>query len=137
MPVYHAPDPVPQGSFRLLGGRNACITQSSSQNNALLAEYVPTNTLHMHPDAAAKLGLNNGDWVEVRGNNNQERLALEFNPGMRLDCVYMHSGFGGLSPGMSRQYQNGASFVALVPDAPDQLSGNSAHFVGIVQVAKA
>lgn len=136
LPVYRRPGVEPE-AFRLVAGRNALITQTSSQNNALLAEFVPTNTLQIHPVAAGKLGIQDGDMVEVTGNSVRERLRAQLDEGIRPDTVYMHSGFGSLSPGLSRVYKNGACIAALMHDAQDAISGNAAHHESFVTVAKA
>lgn len=138
LPVYRRPHTEP--GLRLVAGRTALLTQTSSQNNALLHELVPTNTLHIHPDAAGKLGISDGDLVEVHGNDSVQRLKAEFNYGIREDTVYMHSGFGSLSSGLSNVYRNGANIAALMHDAADEISGNAAHhesFVTVTKVGKA
>ncbi len=134
LPVYKRPE-TPPDAFRLVAGRNALITQTSSQNNSLLREFVPTNTLQIHPDAAGKLGIQDGQWVEVRGNNAAQRLKARLDYGIRPDTVYMHSGFGALSTGLPHLHNNGACIVALRPDIYDEISGNAAHHMGFVTVA--
>ncbi|MDR0239020.1 MAG: molybdopterin-dependent oxidoreductase, partial [Deltaproteobacteria bacterium] len=134
LPAYARPK---QGEgFRLIVGRTALITQASSQNNAILAAYVPTNTLDINPGAAAALGIQDGDLVEVSSAVGKGRLRARLDPGIEAGCVYMHSGFGALSPRLSLQHNNGVCIAALMEDAMDAVSGNAAHHETFVRVKK-
>lgn len=135
LPVYKRHS-LPEGQLRLVLGRTALLTQTSSQNNALLHEMVPTNTLHIHPDTAMRLGVEDGAPVTVQGPDESQTLNASWNQGMERNTVYMHSGFGSLSPGLSLVYKNGACIVALMPDSYDELSGNAAHQAGSVTVRR-
>ena len=134
LPVYT--DPKQGEGFRLIMGRTALVTQSSSQNNALLAQYVPTNTLDIHPEPAALLGIAEGDRVEVKSAAGSVTLKAHLDPGMEKGSVFMLTGFGALSTGLSRLHGNGACIVALLEDAHDRISGNAAHHETFVQVKK-
>lgn len=137
LPDYR-PHPLPdKDALRLVLGRNACITQTSSQNNALLHEFVPTNTLDIHPETAARLGIKNGEKVLVQGPVESQTLNARYTTGMEANTVYMHSGFGSLSPGLSLVYKNGASIVALMSDSFDEISGNAVHQQSFVRVTPA
>ncbi|MDR2670010.1 MAG: molybdopterin-dependent oxidoreductase [Desulfovibrio sp.] len=126
LPVYTPPAAVPADSFVLVAGRTACITQTQSQNNRLLAEFAGTNTLWIHPAAAARLGIGNGDEVTVRSSVGTEHLRAELTKGIRPDTVYMHSGFGALASGPGLAAGTGASIAALFESAYDALCGNAA-----------
>ena len=68
--VYHPSSPMkapipPKGQFRLTFGRCGVHTQGHTVNNSLLFEQVPENTLWINTDAGSKLGLSDGDMVEV------------------------------------------------------------------------
>ncbi len=138
LPEYKRPK---QGEgFRLIAGRTALTTQASSQNNAILAVYVPTNTLDINPLAAEELGIKDDDMVEVSSIAGKARLRARLDPGIERGCVHMLTGFGTLSPQMSLTYKNGACIAALMEDAMDSISGNAAHhetFVTVKKVGKA
>lgn len=126
MPTY---TPVPQAeknNFTLVAGRNACITQTQSQNNSLLYELVPSNTVWIHPEAAKSLGIDDNDEVVVTSAVSNQTLRAKVYSGIRPDTVYMHSGFGGISPGQSLVKDNGASISELFISAYDDISGNAA-----------
>jgi thiosulfate reductase/polysulfide reductase chain A len=134
LPVYTPPKQ--EEGFRLIVGRVALTTQASSQNNPILAAYVPTNVLDIHPDAAGKLGIRDGDLVEVGSSVGTARLRAHLDPGIEKGCVHMLTGFGALSTGLSLQHNNGACIVALMRDAMDSISGNAAHHETFVWVKK-
>ena len=136
MPVYKSPSPVPEGKFRLVVGRTALITQSSSQNNKLLCQFVPDNDLWMNPEAAQKLNLKNGDRVLVKSPAGQQSIRLLVTNRTRPDTVYMHTGFGVLSPNLSNIYGKGASIAEVLEDGMDELTGNMAMHETMVTVAR-
>ncbi|MEW6188458.1 MAG: molybdopterin-dependent oxidoreductase [Thermodesulfobacteriota bacterium] len=136
LPVYRPPQNVPQGKFRLVVGRNAYITQGSSTNNALLSELVPENEVWVHPKPARSLGITSGELVEVSSPVGKGRLKARVTAEIRPDTVYMDSGFGMLSKGLSRVYQKGASIVEILEDHNDTISGNMAMHETFVMVRK-
>ena len=136
LPVYRAPKEIPEGKFRVVVGRNAYITQGSSTNNALLAELVPENELWLHPRPARRLSIGQGDLVEVASLVGKARLKVRITEEIRPDTVYMDSGFGVLSKGLSRVYGKGASIVEILEDRNDIISGNMAMHETFVTVRK-
>jgi thiosulfate reductase/polysulfide reductase chain A len=136
LPVYKPPKEVPGGKFRLVVGRNAYITQGSSTNNALLAELVPENEMWLHPQAARNLGIGPGDRAEVESAVGRVRLKVRITEDIRTDTVYMDSGFGVLSKGLSNVYGKGASIVDVLEDRNDKISGNMAMHETFVAVRK-
>ena len=117
-------------------GRNAYITQGSSTNNALLAELVPENELWLHPKPARNLAIASGDVVEVTSAVGKGRLKVRVTEEIRPDTVYMDSGFGVLSKGLSNVYGKGASIVEILEDHNDTISGNMAMHETFVTIRK-
>jgi thiosulfate reductase/polysulfide reductase chain A len=136
LPVYQAPKPRPLNRFRLVVGRNAYFTHCTTQNNALLNELMPENTLWLNSKAAGKLGLKDGDRVEVTSPAGRGELAVSLKNGIREDTVYMLSGFGPMSPGLSRIYGKGACIAELIEDHVDELSGNMAMHETFIQITR-
>jgi thiosulfate reductase/polysulfide reductase chain A len=136
MPVYTAPAKVPNNQFRLVVGRNAYFTHGSTQNNALLHELMPENTLWLHPDAAKALGIADGELVEVASSVGRGELKASLTKGIRTDTVYMLTGFGAISPGLTRIHNVGASISALLDDKVDAISGNAALHTTFVTVTR-
>ncbi|MGM0425372.1 MAG: molybdopterin-containing oxidoreductase family protein [Thermodesulfobacteriota bacterium] len=135
MPVYKRPSQPGEEEFRLVLGRTAFFTHSNT-NNELLTEFMQENTLHMHPEPAKELGLQDGDLVEVQSSSSKGRLKLELKDGIQKQTVYMATGFGSLSPRMSRVYEKGASITEVMEDYYDQITGNMAMHETLVKVRK-
>ncbi|MGX7948830.1 molybdopterin-dependent oxidoreductase [Oleidesulfovibrio alaskensis] len=135
MPVYTPPAAAPQGRFRLIIGRNACVTHGSTNNNALIHELVPENTLWIHPQSATPLGIRDGDMVEVSSPAGKGTIKAEVTERIRPDCVYMLTGFGTISDGLSRIKGVGASIAALLEGHYDSVSGNAAMHETFVSVS--
>ncbi|UCE84022.1 MAG: molybdopterin-dependent oxidoreductase [Deltaproteobacteria bacterium] len=136
MPVYKSPRKVPSGRFRMVVGRNAYFTHCTTQNNALLHELMPENSLWIHPKAAAGLGIKEGDLVEVSSAVGRGELKASLKDGIREDTVYMASGFGVLSKGLTNIYGKGACMAEILEDFSDELSGNMAMHETFVKVAR-
>jgi len=118
-------------------GRNALVTQGSTTNNALLHELMPSNSLWMHPDAAARLGLSDGMEVRVKSAVGEGTLALKVTEAIREDTVYTDTGFGSISKGLSNVYGNGLAIAAVLESRVDAVTGNAAMHETFVTVTKA
>ncbi len=136
MPIYRPPQQVPESQFRIVVGRNAYITQGSSTNNVLLQELVPENALWIHPKPAGRMGIKQGDRVEVKSTVGKGILKAHVTKETRPDTVYMDSGFGVLSKGLSSIYGKGACIVDILDDKNDEISGNMAMHETLVTVRK-
>ena len=136
MPVYRPPREIPKDHFRIVVGRNAYITQGSSTNNALLSELMPENSLWIHPEAAKKLGISQGDLVEVSSTAGKGKLNARITEEIRKDTVYMDSGFGVLSKGLKNAYGKGACISEILEDYNDEISGNMAMHETMVSVKR-
>lgn len=138
LPVYAAPKQSPDAArkFRLVAGRSACVTQASSTNNALLSEFEPVNTLWLNEESARELGVKQGDLVQVESPVGKGELRALVTPKIRKDTVYMLSGFGTISGGLSHTTGVGASIVELMESRFDAICGNSAIHETFVSVKK-
>ena len=138
LPVYQPPKASADAGrkFRLVAGRSACVTQASSTNNALLSEFEPENTLWLNEASAKELGIRQGDVVLVESQVGKGELKALVTPKIRPDTVYMLSGFGAISGGLSRIKGKGASIVELMESRFDAICGNSAIHETFVSVKK-
>jgi thiosulfate reductase/polysulfide reductase chain A len=136
MPIYRPPQSVPPNHFRIVVGRNAYITQSASTNNTLLWELERENFLWIHPDPAQQLGIRHGDPVEVKSPAGTGRLKARVTEATRPDTVYMDTGYGVISKGLSKIYGKGACIAEVLEDHADEISGNMAMHETIVSVRK-
>ncbi len=136
MPVYKRPKKIPSGRFQLVVGRSAAITQGSTTNNKLLRELVSENELWLHPDSAEKLGIRNGDRVLVSSVVGKQKIRARLTREIRKDTVYMDTGFGVLSKGLTSVFGSGACIAELLEDRFDYISGNMAMHETLVSVRK-
>ncbi|MBG0791036.1 MAG: molybdopterin-dependent oxidoreductase [Desulfovibrionaceae bacterium] len=136
MPVYTEPARTPANQFRLVVGRDALTTQSSTANNSLLREFEPSNTLWLNTRAAEGLGIRDGEKVEVSSSVGRQELAAEVTDRIRPDTVYMLSGFNTLSSMQTRSHNNGASINELLEDDYDAVTGNAAMHTTFVTVTR-
>ncbi|MGD8833537.1 MAG: molybdopterin-dependent oxidoreductase [Desulfobacteraceae bacterium] len=136
MPVYTPPKIAPPGHFRIVVGRNAYITQSASTNNSLLWELEKENTLWIHPRPAKRLGIVHNDMVEVKSTAGKGRLKARVTTDTRPDTVYMDTGFGVISKGLTHIFGKGACIAEVLEDRADEISGNMAMHETFVAVKK-
>jgi len=136
LPVYKRPQKRPRGQFRLVVGRNAYNTQGSTTNNALLRQLVPENKLWLHPDPAKRLGIKPDDQVWVTSLVGKEKIKVRITKETREDTVYMDTGFGVLSQGLSGIYGKGACIAEILEDKNDAISGNMAMHETFVKIRK-
>jgi thiosulfate reductase/polysulfide reductase chain A len=136
MPVYRPPKTAPPDHFRMVVGRNAYITQSASTNNSLLWELEKENTLWIHPRPARRLGIAHNDRVEVSSRAGKGRLKARVTRDTRPDTVYMDTGYGVISKGLSNIFGKGACIAEVLEDRADKISGNMAMHETFVAIRK-
>jgi len=136
LPVYKSPKAVPEDQFRIVVGRNAYITQSSSTNNSLLWELEKENTLWIHPKSASALGLKDMEEVQVKSSAGEVTIKAKITKEIRPDTVYMNTGFGVLSKGLTNIFGRGACIAEVLEDKADKISGNMAMHETFVTISK-
>jgi thiosulfate reductase/polysulfide reductase chain A len=137
VPVWQEPLAPPTDQFYLLTGKVALHTQFGTQNNKLLADLFPENTLWIHPKAAAERDIKHGDWVYVESTAGKIKIKANVTEAIRPDCTYMTPGFGHLSKGNRVSYAKGASDSDLHLTFTDPVSGGQALSQTFVTVRKA
>jgi thiosulfate reductase / polysulfide reductase chain A len=136
-PSWQEPPAPAADQFYLLTGKVAQHSQFFTQNNALLRERFPTNSVWIHPTVASARGIQNGDDVFVESTAGKVRIPAKVTEGIRPDCVYMTPGFGHLSKGTRTAYAVGASDSDLHLTVTDPVSGGQALSQTFVTVRKA
>jgi thiosulfate reductase/polysulfide reductase chain A len=122
-----AVSPVPESQFRLMVGRCAVHTHVSTQNNLYLSELVPENELWINTKAAAALGIQDSQYVEVSsplGTNGT--IKAKVTDWIHPEAVFMLHGFGKTVPAQSRCFQKGASDAMLQENISDKAGGSPA-----------
>ncbi|HSQ16754.1 MAG TPA: molybdopterin-dependent oxidoreductase [Anaerolineales bacterium] len=136
-PTWEEP-PVPaENEFYLLTGKVAQHTQFGTQNNQLLHKYSDEPRLWMNASTAARLGLRDGEWINVSSKVGQAHCILLATEAIRPDCVYLTPGYGHVSKGLTTAFGIGASDSALHETYTDPISGSQALTQTFVTVRRA
>jgi len=129
-----------QGEFRLLFGRMAVHTHVQTHNNKYLNEIVPENELWINDKVATKLGIKDGDWVEVSSGDYTGKIKAKVTPFIHPEAVFMYRGFENEVPLKSRSYGKGLNEGRLLKGAFEKMAHGShtgALFECFVKVKKA
>jgi Anaerobic dehydrogenases, typically selenocysteine-containing len=137
LPVYEPVEEPPPGYFRLLYGRHPLHTFGKTQNNPWLAEVYPENEVWVNDEAAAALGLKNGDLVLLENQDGVRSgpVRVRATPRIRKDAVYLVHGFGHRGSRLSRAEGRGASDNLLITRYRlDPISGGAGMRVNFVRL---
>jgi thiosulfate reductase/polysulfide reductase chain A len=107
LPAYAAPTAPPPGSFRLLFGRTGYQAHGQHQNNPILCDLLDVNRLWIHPVAANRLGIKDGDLVMVANGDQQGKIAAYVTDRIHPEAVFMLHGFGTDVPAKKRSFGKG------------------------------
>jgi thiosulfate reductase/polysulfide reductase chain A len=139
MPAWHESydfKPSP-GKYRLLTGRYVTVTQTSTANNAMLAEFMRTNHLWINDKEAKKLGVKQGTMVRVKSSVGE--VVLPAYPTNRIApyVVFFAHGFGMENEGLTIANHRGASDNVLIEDRMEKIYGCAAmHETDVVVEAE-
>jgi thiosulfate reductase/polysulfide reductase chain A len=118
-------------------GRNAVHTHVATQNNPYLNELVPENVLWINAEEAAKLGITNGQFVEVSSDHGFGKIKVLVTDFIHPEAVFMLHGFGRKVPATTRCYGKGASDTALQGNVTDMIGGSPGLHETFVKVRPA
>ena len=111
---YQSPEKPAKGQFRLVFGRSPLHAHSHTINNPLLHELMPDNTLWINRRQASKLGVNEGDWVDVITDGATGTIQAHVTDFIHPEAVYMVHGFGRQVPLQTRAYHAGIADQKLM-----------------------
>jgi thiosulfate reductase/polysulfide reductase chain A len=137
---FDPPPPLEPGQFRLIFGRPAVHAHAQTQNNPLLHELCPENSLWLHPQPAAALGLKDGDLVEVSSGETTVKGRLAITPWINPQAGFMLHGFGHSVPWQTRSYHRGMADQRLMTGALtsyDPVGGGNNLTESVISVRKA
>ena len=137
---YVTPKKPAEGFFRLTFGRTAVHAHAQSQNNPYLNEIVPENTLWINTDEAVKLGIKNGDMVEVSAEGYSGNIRAYVTPYIHPEAVFMLHGFGNEVPLKTRSFKKGlrdTKFQKGLLETVDPVGGGVAYLECMIGVKKA
>jgi len=123
-PKYEPIPAPPEGSFRLTVGRCAVHTHVSTQNNPYLNELVPENVLWINREEAEKLGISDGQYVEITSDQGFGKIKAFVTDFIHPEAVFMLHGFGRQVPATTRCYNKGASDTTLQKNVTDMVGGS-------------
>lgn len=104
---FTPPPEQEEDQFLLLFGRSAVHNHGHTMNNPLLHELLPSNSLWMHPERAEKLGISDGDTVQVSNQDYTTSGKVSVTPWIHPQAVFMLHGFGRTVPLQTRAYKKG------------------------------
>jgi len=120
------PDPA-KGEFRLIHGRQAYHSHTTTTRNPYLlslTESFAGDRLWINRRVAERMGLKEGDWMEVRSEVGKGRAQVHLTEAIHPECVFIYAPYGGLgkdNPGKKFAF----SFLDLVPNRLDPISGSA------------
>jgi thiosulfate reductase/polysulfide reductase chain A len=136
-PPYKSVSPPAEDEFRLTVGRCAVHTHISTQNNPYLNELVPENRLWLNTEEAARLGIAEGQIVEVSSDHGFGKLRAFVTDFIHPEAVFMLHGFGRQVPATTRCYGKGASDTTLQDNVTDMIGGSPGLHETFVRVRPA
>lgn len=111
---YTRPEKPAEGHFWLVTSKVAVHTQGRTTSNIpILNEIVSENHLWINTEEARKLGIGDGDEVEVSAEGVTERIKAKLTDFIHPEAVFMLHGFGDTVPLRTRSYRKGASDIRL------------------------
>ncbi len=99
---YESPEEPPAGSYRLTFGRCGYQSHGMHHNNPILSQLLDENCLWIHSDEAKKLGIKNGDAVEVSSGAVKGTIRAKVTDFIHPQAVFMLHGFGTETPVQER-----------------------------------
>ncbi len=97
---------------------------------------MPENAIWINPTSASKLGIKEGDMVVVESRAGKTELKATLKEGIRKDTVYMATGFGVISRGLTNLFGKGGCMSEILDDYADDLSGNMAMHETFVSISR-
>jgi thiosulfate reductase / polysulfide reductase chain A len=138
----YEPPPSPEGNqFRITFGRCPVHTQGHTVNNPMLHEQMPENTLWINRSVAERIGIADGEEVELSGNGNSGKIKAKVTEFIHPEAVFMVHGFGHTLPVESRALGKGIpdnTFMQGGLDVWDRAGGGMAmqeHFVSVRKIS--
>ncbi len=136
-PPYKSVTAPSEGEYRLTVGRSAVHTHVSTQNNPYLSELMPENVLWINTEEAGKLGIVDGQYVEVSSDHGFGKIKALVTDFIHPEAVFMLHGFGRRVPATTRCYGKGASDTALQENVIDMIGGSPGLHETFVKIRSA
>lgn len=119
-----------------VNGKSAVRTNGHNGNNLWLNNLLDDAAVWINPKTAERLGIKNGDKVEIYNRYSTQKGKALVTKGVREDTIFAYFGFGHISKELKRAYGKGVNSNALYSPLVSPNSGMNLHVVG-VKVRKA
>ena len=100
-------EPAGGGEYRLIFGRTGYQAHGMHHNNPILSQLLGSNKLWINADEAAKLGIGDGDEVEVVAGDTKGTIEAKVTDFIHPQAVFMLHGFGKDIPAQERAFGKG------------------------------
>ncbi len=140
IPPRVMPEPARPNSFRLIHGKQGYHSHTSTANIPYLLQITRDHNaerLWMNAGRAAALGIKDGDLVWVRSSLASRQVRVKVTERLHPEAVYIPSGYGNFSPGLTRANGFGLSMNDLVPFQTEPMSGHAMMMEVVVEVEPA
>ncbi|HID98107.1 MAG TPA: thiosulfate reductase [Thermodesulfobacteriaceae bacterium] len=111
--AYESPASPSSGTYRLLFGRCGYQAHGQSHNNPVLAELLGTNELWINTAEAGKLGIQDGDMVEISNESVTGEIRAKVTDFIHPEAVFMLHGYGRTVPVQTRAFGKGLADQAF------------------------
>jgi thiosulfate reductase/polysulfide reductase chain A len=135
LPAYE-PLRIPEGRLRLIIGRNPLYTQGSMSNNRYVKEVLFNHPLWMNREAAAALGVKDGDAVRVTSDTGSGVAVAFTTDGIHPEAVYIPHAFGKKAGAQRLAFGVGLADSELQNLSTDYVGGSAAMQECFVTVEK-
>ena len=93
--------------------------------------------LWMNKEKGRQLGLQDGDWVQMKSIVGEGRIRVRLTEGLHPSCVWLPSGYGIFSKYLKTAYDMGLSYNDFLPTYFDPTVGHAMASEVIVNIQKA
>ena len=134
-----SPDPKDPHAFRLLHGKQAMHTHAMTANQPYLLEIshrYDLIRLWVNRKRGQKLGLKDGDWVQIKSPIGEGRMRVKLTEGLHDSAVWLPSGYGAFSRHLTTAFDMGLSYNDFLPTYFDPTVGHCMSSEIVVQVTK-
>lgn len=101
--------------FYMVTTRPPTHRHAKTHNMEWLQEITPKGVVYMNTSKAKKLGINNGDTIEISSQFGKGTTEVSLTEGIRPDTICFPHGFGQKSPFLKLSYQNGMNDGDVMP----------------------
>lgn len=140
VPVWKPPlSTAGKDNFVLISGKQAVMSHTVSANIPLLmqiAKEYHMERLWINADRAQKLGIKDGDMVEVTSPIATKRIRAKVTERIHPQAAYLPLGYGATSSRLKTAYGFGISSNDFVPLAIEPISGSALMMEVLVKIRK-